>query len=267
VDFSQLFVFGDSIEVMKSMSDKSVDCIVTDPPYAIDMANLDTNRDVHRTAEAHVVAENLELLPRFLEQAFRVLKDDSFCVFWYDLEHHDFLVNKATEVGFSVQRWPLIWVKTHPCRNSAPFHNYTKATEVAMVCRKGSPKLKKPMTKNYIIADGLAERKMFDHPFIKPREVWNFILEGVAFAGQTILDPFAGQMSCPRAVLNAGMRPLAIEKDPYHFVQGVGHMEKLFKEMTLNKCNIVNDPRGLVPAGAVDPFEAQFEADMDSIQH
>lgn len=263
VDFSQLFIFGDSIEVMRGMSDKSVDCIVTDPPYGIDMANLDTNKDLHRTVNEHGVEENLELLPRFLEQAFRVLKDDSFCVFWYDMEHHQKLVDWAEGVGFDVQRWPLIWVKTHPCRNSAPFHNYTKATEAAMVCRKGKPKLKKPMVKNYIMADGMAERKMYDHPFIKPRDVWNFILEGVAFAGQTILDPFAGQMSCPRAVLNAGMRPLAIEKNPYHFVQGVGHMEKLFKEMTLNKCNIINDPRGNIP---VEAFQPELKPVLDSIQ-
>jgi DNA modification methylase len=256
VDLGKMFVFGDSIELMSKMEDGCVDAIVTDPPYAIDMKNLDTHRDVHRTEKEHDVAENLELLPRFLEQAYRVLRDDSFCVFWYDMEHHELLTKIATSMGFTVQRWPLIWVKTHTCRNSAPHHNYTKATEAAMVCRKGNARLKKPMVKNFIMADGLTERKMYDHPFIKPKDVWNFILEGVAHKGQTVLDPFAGQMSCPRAVLNAGMIPLAMEKNAYHFMRGMDHIEKLFKEMTLGKCKFVNDPRSVVtPDMIVKPNE------------
>lgn len=260
VDFSTMFYFGDSIEVLKSFPPESIDHCVTDPPYAIDMKNLDTNRDLHRTVNEHQVDENFSFLEQLIPAVYRVLKPDSFFVFWYDEEHKDFLKNVVEAAGFTVQRWPLVWVKTHTCRNSAPHHNWTKATEVAMVCRKGKPKLKKPMTKNYILADGLAERKMFDHPFIKPRDLWNFILDGVAFSGQTILDPCAGQMSAPRAFINAGMRPVAIEKSAYHFMRGVGHMEKLYKEMTLGKCRIINDPRvHITPEMIVPPNEETID--------
>jgi hypothetical protein len=118
--------------------------------------------------------------------------------------------------------------------------------------------------KNYIMADGLTERKMYNHPFVKPRDVWTYILEGIAHAGQTILDPFAGQFSCPRTVLNLGMKPLAIEKNPYHFLRGVENMHKLWNDMSMGKVRVVNDPRNLITPEMLGPYTPTSETPTES---
>lgn len=241
VDLANMFFNGDCIEIMKSMPAQSVDHVVTDIPYGIDMSNLDTLKNLGTVVDTHDVKQNVEMMPRFLAEAYRVMKD-GFLVFWYDLDHHQKLVDWATKVGFKVQRWNLVWCKTHPCRNSSANKNFTKRTEVALVCRKGDANLHKPNASNFIACDGLAEKKLYSNPFAKPFDVWKFILETIAYKGQIILDPYGGQMSCPRACINLGLIPRAIEIDPYHFFHGVDMIKNLYQEMTSNSAEFISDP-------------------------
>lgn len=232
-DFSSMFRNVDSVrEGMAQLASASVDHVVTDPPYGIDMDNLDTFVNIDTVKDQHDVQENIDLFEPFLTQSYRVLKDGGFCVFWYDLDHHNRLQTIAETLGFHVQRWPIIWVKEHPCRNSAPEKNFTKTVEYAMVLYKGNAALNKPQTRCHISADGSLERKMYSNPFAKPFAVWKFILDAIAYGGQTILDPFAGQFSCPRAVINCGMKPLAMEKVTEHFNKGMDMVRDMVTKMT-----------------------------------
>lgn len=249
IDLGTIFSHGDCIEVMASMPEKSVDHVVTDIPYGIDMGNLDTMKNIESVASTHDVAQNVEMMPKFLKAAYRLIRDGGFCVFWYDLDHHEKLHVWAKEAGFTSQSWPLVWCKTHTCLNQSATKNYTKSTEVAMVLRKDSDSnLKKTANKNYLIADGLAEKKLYDNPFAKPFEAWKFILEHVGFKGQIVLDPFGGQMSSVRAMINLGFVPRAIEIDPYHFVQGIKGVTELYSEMLQDKVSFSNNP-----ADNIDP--------------
>jgi DNA modification methylase len=243
VDLGNMFKLGDCLRLMAEMEPKSFDHIVTDIPYGIDMANLDTHKHVDRIASTHDVSQNLSMMPEFLRQAHRVVKDSGYVVFWYDLDHHEKLHTWAEEAGFNAQSWPLIWVKAHACRNNAATKNFTKSTEYAMVLRRStSSNLVEVSHKNYVIADGTPERKLYDNPFAKPFEVWRFILKHIAFKGQTVLDPFSGQMSCPRACINLGMKPTGLELDPHHFFNGVQMIKDLYNEMTQGKVTFANDP-------------------------
>jgi len=239
------FYHGDCLEVMSTLPDGCVDHVVTDIPYGIDMANLDTNVDIKNVVATHDVEQNISMFKPFLEQSYRLIRN-GYCVFWYDEVHRETLAKIAESVGFKVQRWSLVWVKTHTCRNSAAQFNFTKATEVAMVLRKGDATMVKPATKNWVMADGSIERKMYDHPFIKPFEAWDLILEHIAYQGQKVLDPFAGQMSGPRAFINKGLIPYAIELEPLHFIKGVDYIVNLVNEITSNRVTFTNDPRSAV---------------------
>lgn len=218
--------------ILPQWPDACMDHIVTDIPYGIDMENLEGIRGLNRVEAQHDVAENVELMPLFLKQAYRLLKDGGFCVFFYDLDHHEKLQGWALKEGFRVQRWPLVWVKSHRCKNDAAAFNFTKATEVAMVLRKGTATLTKPQGLNYIIADGSVERKLYDNPFAKPFAVWKFIYDAIAIQGQKVLDPFAGEMSATRAAVICGLTPYACELESTHFNRGVEHFKESFRLLT-----------------------------------
>lgn len=68
-DYIGKVVHGDCIEVMKTMEEGSVDLIVTSPPYGVGI-----DYDVHE--DDMVWEEYVKFTYSWMEQAFRVLKDD-----------------------------------------------------------------------------------------------------------------------------------------------------------------------------------------------
>jgi DNA modification methylase len=231
---SKMFFCGDFREVVANFQAESIDHVVTDIPYGIDMSNLDTMKDIDTVVDTHHVEQNVEMMRPFLAEAFRVLKPNGFCVFWYDLNHHEKLQAWAKEVGFKLQSWPLVWHKLHPCRNNAATKNYTKDVEFAMVLRKGNAVLNKPQSTCVIAADNSVERKMYDNPFAKPGAVWRFIYDAIAYKGQVTADFFAGQFSSARAALDCGLTPIMVEIDQEHFLKGVNGVKQKLKTITNN---------------------------------
>jgi ParB-like chromosome segregation protein Spo0J len=229
IDITANFHNEDCIKHMKSMKAKSVDHIITDIPYGIDMDMVQL-KNIDLVEAEHDVEDNIKLFEPFLKQSFRVLRQDGYCLFFYDLKHDAMLRELAAKVGFLVCAWPLVWCKQHACKNDAAHVNWTKATEYVMVLRKtSSATLAEKQSVNYVLASAAEDRKRYDNPFAKPETVWRFLISAVARKGQTILDPFAGEMSCPLAVIAAGCQPYAIELVPAHFQKGIQHVQKAYK--------------------------------------
>lgn len=230
VKLRQQLMLGDCLTVMKKIGDKSFDHIISDPPYGIDMENLDLANQ-SRIEDTHDVQENLTLLEAMMPELYRVLKDDAFCILCCDINHFQTLKTWAEGAGFKSQSWPLVWHKEHPCRNQAPTFNFTKNYELALVLRKGLATLQKPQTTSVITCDGSVERKLYDNPFAKPFEMWRFFLEAVASKGQTILDPCMGEGSCLRACVNLGLIPYGIELEEHHYNRALENIKNTYSTL------------------------------------
>lgn len=237
VPLSKMFFCGPSVSttlsrsewILSSFSDSCVDHIVTDIPYGIDMDNLDLKGQADVAAE-HEVEDNVAMMPLFLAEAFRLVRSGGFCVFFYDLDHHEKLQAMATDIGWKVQRWPLIWTKPYPCRNGAAAYNFTKNYEVAMVLRRDEKSvLRKAQPSSYFSVDARSERSLYNNPFAKPFELWKSIYDAIAFAGQSVLDPFCGEASACRAAANLGLNPFGVEIKEQHYNRGIEHMRKVFQ--------------------------------------
>src|SRR6056300_111065 len=240
-DLSKIIYNEDNRDWFSRQKPESVDLVYTDIPFGIDMDNLDFNAsDLDRVAEAHDVEENIEQMPVFLDNAYNVLKDGKYCAFWYDLAHHEKLLNWGKDIGFSVQPYPLVWCKTHPCRNRAGNIWWTKAVEYVMVMRKGQATLRNPQTKNYYLADGSAERKMQRNPFSKPFEVSKQVIEPLGIPGDFMVDPYAGEGSLVRAGLNMGFQVVGIEKEKTHYDRMGEHVRNVLTAMTRGKAQFVS---------------------------
>lgn len=229
---SQLFFLGDCLEIMPKLNPESVDHVITDIPYGIELDNMDCIKNLDTVVATHEVDQNVSMMLPFLENAYRLIKPGGFCCFWYDLDHHEKLHAWAKQVGFKAQNWPLVWHKLHPCRNNAATKNYTKNVEFAMVLRKGNASLNKPQASSVIAGDGSSERKLYDNPFAKPAIVWRFLYEAVAYKGQIVFDPYCGQMSSIRAAIDLGLTPMGCEIDGDHFYKGLNAVKKKLMDIT-----------------------------------
>jgi DNA modification methylase len=215
-------VNGDCLDWLASRPDASIDHIYTDPPYAIDMDNIQQDgggMDVELVKETHEVQENKILLMYFLPLAYKALKPTSFLVFWCDVDNWELLKNRAIECGFRVMRWPLVWCKTDACQNMQANKNFTKSTEIAMLCAMPDAVLYETRPSNFIVASNDKKTYAVTNPFWKPLAVHKWILKAIAPIGATIVDPFAGCGSIPLACISNGYNIIAVEKDPTHFVQ------------------------------------------------
>jgi site-specific DNA-methyltransferase (adenine-specific) len=191
------------------------DHIITDPPYGIEMGMLQQDgggMKVEEVAETHDVEDNMfMLINSFLPTAFRALKENGYLVFWCDVMNWHALYNAATLIGFKVQRWPIVWDKLHRCQNMAAQYNFTKTTEIAMVCRKGNATLIQPSARSVISCSNDDVKKRYGHAFAKPPQLTEFIARHISMQGQTILEPFAGRGSIVLPLLEAGRKVIAVE--------------------------------------------------------
>lgn len=239
VQMSKYFDHGDSLKTMEAMPQESMDTILTDIPYAIEMSNLEQSNeqliDVADVATEHDVEKNILLFREFFPRAYRVLKPNAYMVVWYDLDHHKLFQELATASGFQFCRWPLHWVKTHRCKNQAAQYNFTKAVEHAMVFRKGNPTLVSPQGTNYWVGDNADAVKEFGHPFAKPEGLWKWCANAVAQKGSTIYDPFMGSGSGPIAFSKAGYYPRGTEKVEKHFNKAINKFQELMVQWFPNK--------------------------------
>lgn len=216
IPLSQSLLNTNGLDFMASLPPDSFDHIITDPDYAVDVDRLEAGvGDAAAGVVQDSISESLRDLERFLYEAFRVTRN--FCVFWYDLDHHEKLQRMAVSVGWRVQRWPLTWHKIDHRSNGAPQHNFPKSTEWAMVLRKPSATLAQVQTSSCFSHPSGDTVRAFGHPFAKPDPVWRWLFNAVAVKGQTILDPFAGKGSCPVAAVGWGLRPVATEIQEVHF--------------------------------------------------
>ena len=226
--YASFYHLGDCLELMEKFKGQ-FDHIITDSPYGIDMDNFMNEESIKNVKEEHTVEGNLELMEKFFKVAYDCSKDYSFLCVWIDLEHFEKMITWATNAGWIVCRWPVVWCKTSPCINRAAQYNVTKATEFCMIMRKSkSATIATKQQQNFIIAPRDSVSK--DHPFGKPYAVWKYLIETVSYEGQTVLDPFAGCGSSLYAIIKLNRKPLAFEIKQEHIINGVNWLERKLNE-------------------------------------
>lgn len=234
VPLSKLFFKTDAITFMRERQD-TFNHIVTDIPYGIDMDMLDQQnqgmKDIANVAKEHGVEENIQLIKDFFPAAFDSLKDDGFCVTWCDQMLWQLMYDEAIKAGFKVQRWPLTWVKTHSCMNQAAQYNFTKSTEIAMVCRKGKAMLNSFSSTSVVTASNAEAKSEFGgHPFVKPFDCWHFIVDHVSKPGDLILEPFMGRGSGVLSMLKMGRRVIGTELNETHYNFALEKLRTYYKQ-------------------------------------
>lgn len=227
---------GDSIAFMNDPANAGrFNHILTDIPYGIDVEQMAQDfggmKDIDTIMEEHDPEDNLMLISRFFSAAFRCTQDNAFVITWADQMLWNTMYEFAIDAGFQVQRWPLTWVKTNSCKNSAAQYNTTKTTEIAIVCRKPKAVIAKQPGCSHIVANNEAMKQLCGHPFSKPRECWEFLADLVSIEGQTILDPFAGRGSCALSLLPKNRHVYSCELNVAHFNSLIENLKQYYLKL------------------------------------
>jgi ParB family chromosome partitioning protein len=233
---SKMLYNCDSVDFMLHADCKErFDHIITDIPYGIDMEMLNQQSamvDIGTVREEHDVEGNEDLMRRFFPAAFHCLKQSSYLITWCDQWQWKFMADLALAAGFRVQRWPITWVKTHRCKNECANINFTKSTEIALVCRKGVATLSETDIPCHIVASHDDYKERLGHPFVKPFAIWKYLIEAVSLQGQTIFEPFAGRGSGLLSILRCQRQVIGCELNEDHFNALVSNVRTYYQELS-----------------------------------
>jgi site-specific DNA-methyltransferase (adenine-specific) len=203
VPLRNLIAQGDCTNLMAGMPARSVDFILTDPPYLV--------RYKDRTGRSLANDDNADWLEPAAQQMFRVLKNDSLCVSFYGWTQTDRFISAWRAAGFRIVGH-IVFRKRYASK--ARFVSYTH--ESAYVLAKGRPAL--PDNPPADVIDWVYTGNRL-HPTQKPVAVLKPLIEAFCPTGGLVLDPFCGSGSTLAAARAAGRDWLGMELDPaYHRV-------------------------------------------------
>ena len=208
---------GDCLEVMKNIPDKSVDLILTDPPYKT-ITGGDSN-GVNSERPKGMLSGNRKLfkhqtikISSWMPEIYRVLKEGSHCYIFTNSLNLQEMLNEATRVGFKLHNL-LVWEKN----NCTPSQYYMKNCEYVLFLRKGKARWinnigdSKTVHKfNNIIGNKL-------HPTEKPVDLLEYYLLNSSNLNDIVFDPFMGSGSTGVACVNNNRNFIGIELDPTYF--------------------------------------------------
>lgn len=246
----------DALEGLRQLPDRSVDLVIMNPPFGVDIEDL-------FTSGKHIYADEptsiTELVDRVVEQAYRVLKDDRWLVMFYptarledvkgigqpmwerivhildgqvgyipnnqiadlkeDLEHA--CGGMLRRHGFTFSQVPAIWYKPNKRVSSLGGDTYAKLNiqyESLFFARKGKPIFHTIPPGNVFVCDTPGPDRI--HPLEMPVGVWDTILRACAVGGERVVEPFAGSGSGGEAAINRGCDYLGWELDPEFALRG-----------------------------------------------
>lgn len=214
---------GDCLDVMATLPDASIDCVLTDPPYAIPTivaANRHTTRNVGDLSLIEATFRGL------FSEFDRLLRPSGRFFVFCDGTSYPVLF-RAAYGRFSTAL--LVWNKGRIGMG----REFRKSHELILHCWK-------PETPVY--TDGIGRADILTakplstnrvHPAEKPIELLEQLL---AVAGQDVLDPFMGSGAAGVASLRTKRRFTGVEIDDRYFeiaknrIEGVRKNEPLFAE-------------------------------------
>ena len=192
---------GGSEVILQSYPNCTFDACITDPPW-LEFKDASLVRDAFT-------------LPVFKE-VYRVLKVNSFLYMFVSTQDWIFYQKELTAIGFTVQKYPLIWIKEGVLTYGTRSWEYQRDYEPILLAVKGSPAVTGNMLSS-IISCKVVPSALLKHPNEKPVAVIQRILDHCSYEGSLILDPFCGSGVVPDVCRKNRRKYVAIEKDAKYY--------------------------------------------------
>lgn len=207
---------GDCMDFFKKLPDKSIDLVLTDPPYGINIAKNGKVGGDHNGIPATDFGNKEwdKTIPNkeIFEEIFRVSKNQIIFGGNYFVEY---LKNSPC--------W-IVWDKL----NTGKFAD----------CELAWTSFNSTVRKYEFLWNGMLQHNMKNkekriHPTQKPTDLFGMILRDYSKEGDLILDPFSGSGTTARACHNLKRNFICIEKDPDYWKASVEKLEEHKRQLIL----------------------------------
>ena len=206
--------YGDAYELIKQIDDKSIDLIITDPPYEFTVndynAKFFRNRKINSYKDIKKNNINKGIDYSILNEFVRVLKKIN-CYIWCNKEQiFDYIqfFTKEHNCNFEI----IVWGKTNPPPLLSG--HFLKDKEYCLCFWETGVK----MNFNYDIGKTVyytslnqLDKNQYLHPTIKPINIIENLVKISSVEGDVILDPFVGSGTTCVAAKRLGRKYIGFE--------------------------------------------------------
>lgn len=226
---SNLIMFGDCRQLSPALEDKSIDCVITDPPYGV---NYRSRSAVTAEGKKWVqeIANDADLtgaINLFHEAMAPIVKDkmkdnsDLYVFTRWDIVGEWI---KAVEYLPGIKyKMLLVWDKGSPGMGDIDA-NWGCGHELILYCKKGRRDVS--YRRSGIISIERVPKTQIVHPTEKPVALLETFIEMSTKPGDTVLDLFSGSGSTSVAAKNTGRNSYAYEVDKDFYERSMARLEQ-----------------------------------------
>ena len=211
----------DCYQAIKNIPDKSIDLIVTDPPYLIENTNGGKSNSLGKSIQNmnNELANGLltnSIDCSILDEWVRVMKKINIYIWCNHKQipmYLDYFVNKL-DCNFDI----IVWEKT----NAIPLfsNKYLTDKEYCLYFRKGGycnpPNYENARTV-YKLPINIEDKKLYGHPTCKPLEIIKNLIINSSIEGGVILDTFIGSGTTAIACKELNRNFIGFELDKKYY--------------------------------------------------
>ena len=203
---------GDCLEIMGGIKDKSVDLIVTDPPYLMDYQSNRRKKE-DRFDKIKNDKGNYMLIQDYLEECHRIMKDNT-AIYCFCSWHNIGFFKNEFEKHFKLKNI-LVWNKNNHGTGDLK-GSYAPKHEFILFGHKGRTLLREKRIADVIDCPKISSNKL-THPTEKPQDLLEIFIRQSSDVGSIIFDGFMGTGSCGIAAKKLNRNFIGIELDEKYF--------------------------------------------------
>lgn len=227
---------GDCVLVLRHVQDKSVDCIIADPPYGTNVQDLAGASDRAYRADSHfddspVLAKSVieAALPEFK----RVLKENGHMYVFFGITEYPWLYPLLVKFfGDDVDPIPLVWCKGKERWGTGDWeHKYARQYEGIFFIYSKHRRL--TQVHGNIIGPFPGEDVTYTAQ--KPINMLSELISQSTNEGELVLDPFAGGGSVGVAAVQLNRKFFLVEQNESMYKLAKTRVQKALEEKALEK--------------------------------
>lgn len=206
---------------MREMPDKSVDLVITDPPYGIGEAagkNQSRNQLTKATDYGNLDWDDSPPSAEYFNEIFRISKNQ--------------IIFGGNYFELPPSSCWIVWDKD----NSGDFAD----AELAWTSFNSAVRIFKYRW-NGMLQEDMAHKEIRVHPTQKPVKLFEWIIRNYVKEGDLICDPFFGSGSCLVAAVRLGHDIIGVEKERVYFDAGKARIEKEMKQGKLKTWGLAEE--------------------------
>ena len=197
-------ICGDCLEVMKQMPDKSIDLVLTDPPYKLSQEYSSNADPDNLIAVASLYESSKEM--------YRLAKDGSICILFYDTRILPLALHAMNKSGWKYLRALTLYRRAG---NAHKLSGWMSTSDFILIFVKGTakPVFYGPWKHDVYIKDKM-EKIGYNHPAQKPVNILEHLILNTTKEKGIVLDPYLGCGSTAEASLRVKRNYIGIEISP-----------------------------------------------------